>query len=41
MGIIDLDVMKRPQSSASAAEDITNLIIWAMVSIDPLTRGTG
>ena len=33
--------MKRPASSYSAAEDTENLIIWDMVRMDPLSRGTG
>ena len=41
MGNIDLDVMKRPVSSASESEDMKNLIIWSMVRMDTLSRGTG
>ena len=33
--------MKRPESSASAAEDMTFLIIWEMVRTGPLREGTG
>ena len=34
-----LDVMKSPTSLASAAEDMTNLIIWASVRTGPLSQG--
>ena len=40
-GIIYLAVMKRAPSSDSAAEDMTNLMIWAMVRMAPLERGKG
>ena len=33
--------MKRPESSASAAEDVTFLVICAMVRTGPLMEGTG
>ena len=41
MGTIDLTVTKRPASSASVAEDTTNLMIWEMVRMGILSRGTG
>ena len=41
MVTISLEVMKRPTSSASADEDMTNLMIWDIVSMDPLSWGTG
>jgi hypothetical protein len=40
-GIISRAVMKRAASSDSAAEAITNLMIWAMESMAPLKRGNG
>jgi hypothetical protein len=40
-GIISLAVTKRAASSDSAAEAITNLMIWAMESMAPLKRGNG
>ena len=40
-GIISLAVTKRAASLDSAAEDMTNLMIWAIESIAPLKRGTG
>ena len=33
--------MKRPESSASAADDMTFLIIWAIVRTGLLREGTG
>ena len=33
--------IKRPESSASAAEDMTFLMIWAIVRTGPLIEGTG
>ena len=33
--------MKIPDSSTSAAEDMTDLIIWAIVKTGPLIFGTG
>ena len=33
-------LMYKAPSSASAAEDMTDLMIWAIVSIAPLFRGT-
>ena len=33
--------MKRPESSASAAEDMLVLMIWAFVRTGPLREGTG
>ena len=39
--IITLAQMKRPESSSSAAEDMTFLIIWAIVRTSPLREGTG
>ena len=41
MGTISLAVIKRPTNSASAAEAMTNLIIWVMVRMDKLSQGTG
>ena len=41
MGNIAFVVMKRPASLSSASEDMTNLIIWAMVRMDPLSQLTG
>ena len=40
MGAIDLDVMNKPESSALAAKDMTNLIIWVTVRTGPLIRKT-
>ena len=40
-GIMALAQMKRPDSLASAAEDMTFLIIWAIVRTVPLREGTG
>ena len=40
-GIISLVQMKSPASSASAAEDMTDLMICAMVRMGPLQDGTG
>jgi len=40
-GIISLAMMKRAESSYSAAEPITHLMIWAMESMAPLKRGNG
>ena len=40
-GIMDLAQMKRPESSASAAENMTFLMIWAIVRTGPLREGTG
>ena len=33
--------MKKPESSASASEDMTFLSIWAIVRTGPLREGTG
>ena len=41
MGTIALSIMKKTASSASASEDMKNLIIWDMVRMDPLSRVTG
>jgi hypothetical protein len=40
-GIISRAVMKRAASSDSAAEAMTNLMIWAIERIAPLNRGKG
>ena len=40
-GIMALKQMQRPESSASAAEDMTFLMIWAIVRTDLLREGTG
>ena len=40
-GIMALEQMKRPESSASVAEDMTFIIILAIVSTGPLREGTG
>ncbi len=40
-GIISLAVTKRAASSDSAADAITNLMIWAMERTAPLNRGNG
>ncbi len=40
-GIISHAVTKRAASSDSAAEAITNLMIWAMERMAPLKRGNG
>ena len=40
-GTISLDVIKSVANSASAAEDMTNLIIWDMVSTGSLKHGIG
>ena len=40
MGAIDLAVMNKPTSSASAAKYMTNLMILAMVRTGLLSRGT-
>ena len=40
-GIMALAQMKRPESSASAAEDVMFLIIWDIVRKGPLREGTG
>ena len=40
-GTISLAVMKSPTSLALAAEDMTNLMMLAMVRIGPLKGGTG
>ena len=40
-GIMALAQMKRPESSASAAEDMMFLMIWAIVRTGPLREGTG
>ena len=34
-------MMKSPASLASADEDMTNLMIWAIVRTGPLSRGIG
>ena len=39
-GTMALAQMKRPESSASAAEDMTFFIIWEMVRTVPLREGT-
>ena len=41
MGTIYLAVMYIAPSSASAAEDITNLMIWAILRIAPFHSGVG
>ena len=41
MGTIYLAVMYSTPISASAAEDITILMIWAIMRIDPLHSGVG
>ena len=41
IGIIYLAVLKRAQSSASADDDMTIFIIWAVVKIGPFQCGTG
>ena len=41
IGTIYLAVMKRAQSLASAADEMTNFMIWVMVKMGPLHRGTG
>ena len=38
---MDLAHMKRPESSASAAKDMTFLMIWDIVRTGPLREGTG
>ena len=38
MGAIDLSVMKNPASSALAAEDMSNLMIWETVRTGPLSN---
>ena len=40
-GTISLAQMYSPASSASAAEEATNLMIWARVMMGPLCGGTG
>ena len=40
-GTMSLAVIKIAASPASAAEDMTNLIIWVMVRIGPLYLGLG
>ena len=40
-GTIALAVMKSPDNSASEAEDMTMLIIWARDRTGPLLRGIG
>lgn len=39
IGTASRELMKRAPSSASAADDITALMIWAIVSTAPLLRG--
>ena len=41
MGNISLDVMYSAPSSASAAEDMINLMIWALMRIGPFHLGAG
>ena len=41
MGTISLAVMYSAPSSASAAEDMTNLMIWEIVRIGPFHSGFG
>ena len=41
MGIIFLAIMYIAPSFASAAEDITNMMIWAIVRISPFHLGVG
>ena len=41
MGTISLDIMYIAPISASAAEDMTNLMIWEMVRIAPFYSGIG
>ena len=40
-GMISLAQMKRPESLALAAEDMTNLMIYKMVRTGPLCTETG
>ena len=40
-GNIALAVMKSPENSASEAEDMTTLIIWARERTGPLSQGIG
>ena len=40
-GIMALAQTKRPEISDSAAEDMTFLMIWAIVRTGPLIEGTG
>ena len=40
-GIISCAVVKSAASSASAADAMTNLMIWAMERTAPLKRGKG
>ena len=40
-GTMDLAQMNRPAILASAAKDITNLMIWATIRTGPLMVGTG
>ena len=40
-GIMALAQMKRPEISASVAEDMTFFIIWEIVRTGPLREGTG
>ena len=39
-GIVAFAQIKRPESSASAADDMTFLIIWTIVRMGPLREGT-
>ena len=41
IGTRSFTVMKSASSSASEAEDITNLMTWAMVNTGPFQCGTG
>ena len=41
IGTISLYMIKSAANSASAVEDMTNLIIWDMVSTGPLKHGIG
>ena len=41
MGNIYLAIMYSAPSSSSAAEDMTNLMIWAIVRIGPFHLGVG
>ena len=38
---MDLAQMKRPESLASAMEDMAFFIIWEMARMGPLREGTG
>ena len=40
MDAIDLDVMNKPESSALAAKDMKNWMIWETVRTEPLSNRT-